>query len=129
MTTTTTAATARIGLLDMVQTSADDVREAVRFYRDVLGAAVVVESEGWSQLRLGGIDIGIHRTPAAQESWTPSFRVADIAAVKAAVQASGRPLLRDYHDIPGGVVLGFADPAGNPLQVVQLGISAAELRA
>ncbi len=123
----TADATLEIGLLDMVQTAAQDVREAVRFYRDVLGATVQTESDEWSQVHLGGVDIGIHKAPAAHESWVPSFRVADIAAVRAAVQAAGRPLVRDYHDIPGGVVLSFEDPAGNPVQVVQQGISEAEL--
>ena len=116
-----------IGLLDVLQTASDDPAATVRFYRDVLGADVQSESPAWSQLRLGGVDIGIHRASATHERWVPSFRVADIAAVRAAVQAAGRPLVRDYHDIPGGVVLAFADPAGNPVQVVQLGISEAEL--
>lgn len=118
-----------IGLLDMVQTAADDTAEAVRFYRDVLGATVETEHDEWSQVRLGGVTLGIHRKPAGIEAWTPSFRVADIAAVKAALEAAGRPLLRDYHDIPGGVVLAFSDPSGNPLQVVQQGITEADLRA
>ena len=122
-----TDARIEIGLIDMVQTAADDVAETVRFYRDVLGAAVQREGDEWSRLRLGGIDIGIHRTPASPEGWLPEFRVADIAAVKAAVVAAGRPILRDYDDIPGGVVLAFADPAGNAVQVVQLGISEEQL--
>ena len=125
----TADATLDIGLLDMVQTAAQDVREAVRFYRDVLCATVQTESDQWSQVHLGGVDIGIHKAPSTHERWVPSFRVADIAAVRAAVQAAGRPLLSDYHDIPGGVVLSFADPAGNPVQVVQQGISEAELES
>ncbi len=122
-----TDATTEIGLIDMVQTAADDVLETVRFYRDVLGATVQRESEEWSRLRLGGVDIGIHRTPAAIEGWMPVFRVADIAAVKAALEAAGQSILRDYHDIPGGVILAFADPAGNAVQVVQLGIDQEQL--
>lgn len=119
---------AEIGLMDMLQTAADDVRETVRFYRDVLGATVQTEQDEWSQVRLGGVDIGIHRTPVATEGWLPVFRVADIAAVRQAVVAAGRPVLRDYHDIPGGVVLSFADPAGNAVQVVQYGVSEADLQ-
>lgn len=119
--------TPTIGLLDMMQTAAEDVGAVVRFYSEVLGATVEVEGEQWSQLRIGGISLGIHRKPATVEAWMPSFRVPEIAAVKAALEAAGTPILRDYHDIPGGVVLAFADPAGNPVQVVQLGISEAEL--
>ena len=123
----TTDANPEIGLIDMVQTAADDVLETVHFYRDVLGATVQRESEAWSRLRLGGVDIGIHKTPASIVGWMPVFRVADIAAVKAALEAAGHTILSDYHDIPGGVVLVFADPAGNAVQIVQLGIDEAQL--
>lgn len=122
------AGPAAVGLIDMIQTSAGDMAETVRFYRDVLGAAVQSESSSWSQVRLGGVDIGIHQRPAAVEGWMPLFRVTDIAATRAAVVAAGRPLLRDFHDIPGGVTLTFADPAGNPVSAVQYGVSEAQLR-
>lgn len=123
----TAETTPTIGLLDMLQTAAEDVGAVVRFYSEVLGATVEAESPHWSQLRIGGVSLGIHAAPAAIESWMPSFRVPDIAAVRATLDAAGTPILRDYHDIPGGVVLAFQDPAGNPLQVVQLGISAGDL--
>lgn len=122
-----TETTPAIGLLDMLQTAAEDPGAVVRFYREVLGATVEAESEQWSQLRIGGVSLGIHRKPAAIEAWMPSFRVPEIAAVKAALEAAETPILRDYHDIPGGVVMAFEDPAGNPVQVVQLGISEADL--
>ncbi|MDP6605556.1 MAG: VOC family protein [Dehalococcoidia bacterium] len=118
---------AEIGLIDMLQTAADDVAEVVRFYSEVLGATVESAHDEWSQVRLGGISLGIHQRPASVERWMPSFRVSDISAVKAALEAAGAPVLRDFHDIPGGVVMAFQDPAGNPLQAVQLGITEAEL--
>lgn len=117
-----------IGLIDMIQATTDDMDETVRFYRDVLGAAVQSQSQSWSQVRLGGVDIGIHERPAAVEGWMPLFRVTDIAATRAAVVAAGSPLLRDFHDIPGGVTLVFADPAGNPVSTVQYGTSVAEVQ-
>ncbi|MEE8422577.1 MAG: VOC family protein [Dehalococcoidia bacterium] len=120
---------AEIGLMDMLQTAAEDVAGVVRFYSEVLGATVESAHEEWSQVRLGGVSLGIHRKPAAIETWMPSFRVGDIAAVKAALEAAGTPILRDFHDIPGGVVMAFKDPAGNPVQAVQLGITEAELSA
>ena len=125
----TAETTPTIGLLDMMQTAADDSGAVVRFYSDVLGATVEVEGEHWSQVRIGGLSIGIHQKPAAIERLMPSFRVPDIAAVRAALEASKTTILRAYSDIPGGVVLVFEDPAGNPLQVVQLGITEAELTA
>jgi hypothetical protein len=33
----------------------------------------------------------------------------------------------EYHDIPGGVTMRFADPQGNALSVVQYGTSVAAL--
>ena len=116
--------TPTIGLLDMMQTAAEDVGAVVRFYSEVLGATVEADSEQWSQVRIGGVSLGIHASP---EAWMPSFRVPDIAAVRVALEASDTSILCAYHDIPGGVVMAFHDPAGNPLQVVQLGISAADL--
>ena len=51
--------TPAIGLLDMMQTAAEDVGAVVRFYSEVLGATVEVEGEQWSQLRIGGVSLGI----------------------------------------------------------------------
>lgn len=122
-----TNSTPEIGLIDMVQTSADDVSDTVRFYSNVLGAKVQREGDQWSRLRIGGIDIGIHQTPTPISGWMPVFRVSDIVAVKAAVQASHQPILQDYNDIPGGVMLAFSDPAGNAIQVVQIGLSSDQI--
>ena len=116
-----------IGLLDVLQTASDDPAATVRFYRDVLGADVQSESPAWSQLRLGGVDIGIHAKPVSSEGWLPAFRVADVAAVKASLERAGATILRDFHDIPGGVTLQFADPDGNALSVIQYGVSTQEL--
>lgn len=118
-----------IGLLDMLQTTASDPAATVRFYRDVLGATVQSEGAAWSQVRLGGIDIGMHAPPASYEGWMPAFRVGDIAAVKASLEAAGATILRDYHDIPGGVTLQFADPDGNVLSAIQYGTSVEQLSA
>ena len=65
---TTGANRPEIGLLDLLQTASDDPAATARFYRDVLGADVESESPAWSQVRLGGVDIGIH-AEAGQPRW------------------------------------------------------------
>ncbi len=117
-----------IGMLEMLQIVSDDVGSTLAFYRDVLGATVQTASPHWSQVRLGGVDIGIHPAPVSYDGWIPAFRVADIAAVRGAVLAAGLECL-EPHDIPGGVTLQFRDPAQNWLSCVQYGITVAALNA
>lgn len=120
---------AGIGLLDLVLARADDVPATAAFYRDVLGATVQSISPAWAQVRLANVDIGIHERGAGPDAWEPGFRVADIAAFKAHLLASGVAITQDFHEIPGGVKLGFRDPAGNPIAVCQYGVRVADLAA
>ncbi len=119
-----------VGLLDMIKLYTEDVPAAVAFYRDVLGAAVQQESEHWGQVRLGGIDLGLHKG-ANEESvgWEPNFRVPDIAAFRALLEQHEVAVTRDFHDIPGGVTLSFRDPGGNSIAVTQYGTSEEALRS
>lgn len=116
-----------VGLLDLVLARADDVPATAAFYRDVLGATVQTVSPAWAQVRLANVDIGIHERGASGDAWEPGFRVADIAAFKAHLAASGVPVVEDFHEIPGGVKLAFRDPAGNPIAVYQYGVRMADL--
>ena len=117
-----------VGMLDLLKLYTPDVGQAVAFYRDVLGAVVAEEDlPHWARVRLANVDIGLHLgEPAGQgpgAGWEPTFRVQDIAAFRAHLQAGGVPLLRDLHDIPGGVILAFAGPDGTALSVSQYGTS------
>ena len=116
-----------LGLLEAIEAPADDVAAAVRFYRDVLGAAVGSEDGPLARVRLGGVDVAIRPRSANAGGWLPVFRVPDIAAARAALDAAGTTILRAYEDAPGGVVLTFADPDGNAVQLLQHGPSAADL--
>ena len=106
---------------------------AVAFYRDVLGLQPGNVSSYWSDFSAGGVEIGLH-PPFAEASagspctgWVLGLEVSDLKALRAKLEAAGTPITGDYHDIPGGVVFEFADPDGNPIQVVQHGITVAEL--
>ncbi|MEZ4502870.1 MAG: VOC family protein [Dehalococcoidia bacterium] len=117
---------AALGLLDMLQTSTEDMRASVAFYRDALGAHIEVESPEWSQVRLGGVSIGIHGPGASYEGWLPAFRVGDLASARAALEAAGATV-EAPHDIPGGVAMQVTDADGHRLALTQYGISAADL--
>lgn len=123
-----TRTTAVLGLLDMLQTTTEDMTAAVAFYRDVLGAHVEVESPAWSQVRLGGLTIGIHGPGGSYEGWLPAFRVGDLASARAALEAAGASV-EAPHDIPGGVTARFTDVDGHRLAITQYGITVASLDA
>ena len=129
----TAATTVRLGLLDLIQVPATDVERSLAFYRDVLGGLPSeVSLPHWARVRLANVDVGIHlaeATAAAGPGWEPAFRVHDIAAFRAHLEARGVPIVLEYHDIPGGVKLGFTDPDGNSLAVYQYGTSEAKLRS
>jgi len=121
----------RLGLLDYLQLHANDVPATAAFYRDVLDAAIIEEAYPQrARLRLANIDIGIYQgTPAPEGSAEPAFRVASIANFRAHLEDNLVEITEDYDAIPGGVILGFRDPAGNRITIIQYGIDLESLRA
>ncbi len=115
-----------------------DIDAAVHFYRDVCGLHAVHISKDWSQFDLGnGLSLGIHPGRAsAQEvasrehnqGWTLGFEVEDIVAARKRLEEANALIHSDYHDIPGGVTVETADPDGNSISVMQMGITTADLR-
>jgi predicted enzyme related to lactoylglutathione lyase len=109
-----------------------DVMRAVGFYRDVLGLTPGNVSPYWSDFELpGGTKIGLHPPFAVGKmpdgsGWIHGIEVDDVVALRKAVEAAGQ-LVGGYHDVPGGVVIDFADPDGNPIQAIQMGIYAKDL--
>ena len=104
------------------------VERAAAFYRDVLGLTPAYISPGWGQLSVpGGGSIGLH-PPFAEgakpngSGWILGLEVDSVAATRAAVEGAGVSV-GTYHDVPGGVVLDFSDPDGNPIQVIQHGVT------
>ena len=107
----------------------------VSFYRDTLGLKPLVLTAYWSEFALGDQKIALH--PALEQTteslgtinrgWFVGIQVSDIKALNAELAAAGAELAGSYHDVPGGVVLSFADPDGNPIQAIQLGVKVADL--
>ena len=121
---------ADVGSLDYLQASSTDVAATVAFYRDVLGATVQsVSAPYWAMVRLANVDIGIHKRDERGGGWEPGFRVQDIAAFRAQLVTHGVEVTQDYHDIPGGVKIGFTDRDGNRIAVYQYGIATKDLAA
>ena len=112
-----------------------DMDRAVAFYRDVLGFKPGNVSPYWSDFNAGGVEIGLHpvfsapgSTPSARPGWILGLEVDDLKALRGELEAAGTTITGDYHDIPGGVTFDFVDPDGNPIEVVQHGVTTAELR-
>jgi lactoylglutathione lyase len=101
---------------------AADPGRAVRFYRDVLGADVVKESEVISEVVVGGATIGIHGGGAGERTWTGlTFQVPDVVAGAQEVVAGGGQLSREPQP-EGGEPPHLAmciDPEGNEFMLTR----------
>ena len=121
--------------LSVIMCQVSDMDRAVAFYRDVLGLKPGNVSPYWSDFEAGGAKIGLHPPLKGSEApysisgkgWIIGFATDDLAALKARLLESGAEIRDSYHDIPGGVILDFADPDGNALRAAQYGISAKDL--
>jgi|GEM_PF-526150 len=108
-----------------------DMDRSVAFYRDILGLTPHVQSPYWSDFQLGALTIGLHPPYKGAASgpggWILGLEVDDIRALRATLKAAGISADEPFHDVPGGVILKFEDPDGNPLQAIQTGITVADL--
>jgi predicted enzyme related to lactoylglutathione lyase len=108
-----------------------DMSRAVAFYRDVLGLSATLITPGWSQFDLAGLSLGLHPKYAegpgpGAGGWSLGIQVDDLAALRAGLLGSG-VVIGKLSDVPGGTVLPFQDPDGNPIQAIQYGITSAAL--
>lgn len=112
-----------------------DMDRSVAFYRDALGLRLEVHSPFWSQFAIGENKLGLHPTLEGQapphgiygKGWFLGLQVDDLGSLKRIVRQAGATIYGDFHDVPGGVVLDFADPDGNVIEAFQPGISAKDL--
>lgn len=108
-----------------------DMDRAVAFYRDLLGLTPGVLSPYWSHFTVGGVNIGLHPPFAGgmdepKGGWILGIEVDDLRGLRATLEAAGTKC-EDFHDIPGGCVMDFHDPDGNPIQALQSGAKAKDL--
>lgn len=99
-----------------------DMPRAVRFYRDVMGLAVKLESPGWSEVVRGDTIIGLHAGGDGAQRITPlSFQVPDVDAALKEIERGGGRIVRPPESRPGEPIrlASFADPEGNVVMLTQ----------
>jgi catechol 2,3-dioxygenase-like lactoylglutathione lyase family enzyme len=109
--------------------------KSVAFYKDVLGFKVDFESPYWSQFTVGHNKIGLHPKLVDTDhplgvfgkGWYLGLETDDIVTLRATLESHAVKIHGTYHDVPGGVVLDFEDPAGNPIEAYQQGLSVAKI--
>jgi predicted enzyme related to lactoylglutathione lyase len=125
MSTTTTANTTSTFLSAMTMHSQQPERLA-GFYRDVVGLPLAPHTHGTLSEHHEGYVNGVHFAVwKASEHlggpFVPVFRVDDLAAAVARLQAIGVPMLHKPLDIGEGKrVCGFKDPDGNAFRLIEI---------
>ena len=110
-----------------------DMERAIAFYQDVLGLTVGYTSPHFTEIMMDNVRIGLHppfhdaTLSGEKNGWVIGVQTEDIEALRIGLVDGGFLVSKDYHDTPGGVVMDFQDPDGNPLQAIQLGLKATEL--
>jgi len=108
---------------------------SVAFYRDLLGLKPTMLSAFWTEFQVGANRIALHPTlkgctpPHGEvgKGWYLGVQVEDVKALRQKLMDAGVPIVDDFHDVPGGVLITFPDPDGNPIQAIQLGVKTADL--
>lgn len=106
-----------IGSLTHVQIPAPDLKRATDFYSKILGWKITV-MPGMEQYALfddGGMGGGLNAFPGAAEAGIrPFYKVKDIPATLAQVEALGGGVVQPKTEIPGGMgfCATFSDPNG-----------------
>ncbi len=101
-----------------------EMKRSVAFYRDLLGAAPVYESEGWSEFRLpNGVRLGLHGGASGESrgGFVLGLEVASLVDAKARLEAAGHAVPGEPHEIPGGREITVVDPDGNAIQLMEYG--------
>ncbi len=111
-----------------------DMQKSIAFYRDVLGLKPIMESPFWSEFELPPFKFALHSMLGGTEGplgengrgWNLGMASDDLADLRQRVREAGAAEF-GYHEVPGGVVLALCDLDGNPIQVMQRGVTLAEL--
>jgi catechol 2,3-dioxygenase-like lactoylglutathione lyase family enzyme len=106
-----------------------DMDRAVAFYETTLGLRVSRRSGNeWAEFRAEGISLALHGTeePSTPPSGTVVFRVEDLDEARWALEQRGVVFDGHESEVPGVArFTTFHDPDGNPLQLIEYGLSGA----
>ena len=98
---------------------------SVEFYRDVLGLKPGLVTPHWSSFDMGnGVMVALHPLiegatdpfGTVGKGWYLGVACADLIALQKKLREAGVFVEEEFHSVPGGQILTFADPDGNPLQ-------------
>lgn len=103
----------------------DDMQRGIAFYRDVLGLKLRFDSPHWTEFEIDGWVVALHSRLAGEgpcgengRGWYLGVTTDDVETLRSRV-ADGGGTDHGTHDVPGGIVLSFCDPDGNPIQAFQ----------
>jgi len=111
--------------LDHVYYWVTDMDRSVRFYRDVLGLALVRrDGDEWAEFDAGGARLALHAARHSGQGGGPGgatavFRVDDLDAAKAALGVQGVEFGHEAEVKGFARFASFTDPDGNTLQIIE----------
>ena len=114
----------KLGPLDHVYYTVQDMDRAIRFYEEVLGLRLVRRDDGfWAELDGGPIRIALHgtRDGAAVEPGgaVAAFRVEDLDETAVALKERGVELVHTGEVEGYGRFALFPDPDGNLIEIIE----------
>ncbi len=101
---------------------AADWRRCVKFYRELFGGEVGMESEVWSEVVVAGATIGIHGGGEGKRTWTGlSFQLDDLREGIRRLKECGGELTHEPVDTPEDPLhlAMCVDPDGNEFMMTQ----------
>jgi catechol 2,3-dioxygenase-like lactoylglutathione lyase family enzyme len=108
-----------------------DMKQAVSFYRDILGIAPDFEDRYWTSFSFGDIKLGLHWTEGkpvpkvprdshgAHAGATVTFQVNDVHKVFEELRRRGVNFLSGVEEAPWGDLAVFEDLDGNVLKIMR----------
>jgi predicted enzyme related to lactoylglutathione lyase len=104
--------------IDYIEFPADDVARTKAFYAGVFGWKFTDYGPDYTSFEDGRLAGGFAKKDrVAQGGPLVVIYAADLAAMEAAVQASGGKIVKATFSFPGGRRFHFTDPSGNELAV------------
>jgi len=102
-----------------------DLKNAAKFYEEVLGLEKKYEFSSYIGFECGGVEIGLmprpKENPLSNVSNTVEFLVSNVNEVYEKLKAKGVNFKNDLHEETwGGKQAAFTDPDGNILEVTQI---------
>ena len=101
-----------------------DMGRAVRFYSETLGLEVQDQQDEWSQLKVGGLQVGLNardeESPGGDGGAVLAFQPdGGIDAAVEELEGNGVEFAGGISDHPWGRIATFKDPDGNDLQLYE----------